>query len=143
LNHELDQTLPREHFGRFEVRYLKHINERVKLNCPIARDVAVSFMCSSSKGFGHNRFRSRLARQLKHVPLAEEQQAKIVETILAKFGAGEIDEQFIEQLRFALWLNREKTQECARSQLTSKTEYIQRYAQKVLKLGVSHVPKST
>jgi len=137
------ETMPREHFGRCEALYLKHIYERVQLRCPKAVGVAVEYMCTTSRGFGHNRFRSKISRQLKHVLLTKVQEVEMLETILKRFANGDIDEQFIEQLRFALWLNREKTLDKARELSLSEKDYIQRFAQKVLRLGVSCIQKNT
>lgn len=137
------ETMPRDYFGKFEALYLKHIYERVQLNCPKAVDVAVEYMCSTTRGFGHNRFRSKISRQLKHVKLSEQQETRILQTILSRFALGDIDEQFIEQLRFALWLDRDKTTAIANELLSSEKGYVKKYAQKVLKLGISGIQRNT
>ncbi|MFQ3231844.1 MAG: hypothetical protein ACI9DO_003239 [Reinekea sp.] len=137
------ETMPRDYFGRFEALYLKHIYERVQLRCPMAVDVAVEYMCTSTRGFGHNRFRSKISRQLKHVKLSKQQESRMLHTILNRFSAGDIDEQFIEQLRFALWLNREQTTGVANGLLSCEKSYVQKYAKKVLRLGISSVQRNT
>lgn len=136
------ETKNRDYFGRFEALYLKHIYERVQDSCPIAIDVAVEYMCTTSREFGHNRFRSKISRQLKHVKLKPKQEVAILNTILSRFKEGDIDEQFIEQLRFARWLNKDETINLANSLLDSEKDYIARYAVKVLNMGESKVAKS-
>jgi hypothetical protein len=65
----------------------------------------------------------------------------MLQTILVRLRAGDIDEQFIEQIRFALWLDRDKTRACAQELLHAEKKYIARYAERTLRLGVSPFPK--
>ncbi|MBN1007816.1 hypothetical protein [Amphritea pacifica] len=126
LNSKYDRTMPKEYFGEFEALYLRHIYERVCTGCPEAINVAANYMCSCSRGFGHNRFRSKIARRFKHVALTRNQEQRIVETILFRLSNGDIDEQFIEQLKLCVWLNREVTTKRAKELLSSEKSYIRR-----------------
>lgn len=74
---------------------------------------AADYHMTTTKGFGHNRYRSKFARQLKHCQLSEQQRQDILSTILTRLGQGDIDEQFIEQLRFAKWLDEKRSVEVA------------------------------
>jgi len=134
LTPRLPITMSRDYFGTCEGLYLLHIWDRVNQHCPVATDIAVHFLVTSSQGFGHNRFRAKVSRYFKHVKLSSVQEQKILTSILGKLSNGEIDEQFIEQLRYALFLDTHKTITCANQNLTSNKSYVVRYAQKVLEI---------
>ena len=138
------QTFDKDRFDDFKALYLQHIYQRVIERCPKAINVAAQHMSTTTKGFGHNRYRSKFARQLKHCKLSEQQRQDIVNTILNRLQLGDIDEQFAEQLRFAKWLDEERTVTIANEVLqdTNEPNYVSRYAKKVLNFGASSIAKN-
>ncbi len=138
------QTFDKDRFGNFKALYLQHIYQRVIVRCPKAIEVAAYHMTTTTKGFGHNRYRSKFACQLKHCQLSEQQRQNILNTILTRLEQGDIDEQFVEQLRFAKWLDSERFIEVANEILqdVNQPKYVIRYAEKLLKFGASPIPKN-
>lgn len=134
LTPNLPMTMHRDYFGNCGALYLLHIWGRVNQHCPVAIDIAVHFLTTSSQGFHHNRFRAKVSRYFKHVKLSSVQEQKILTSILGKLSNGEIDEQFMEQLRYALFLDAHKTITCASQNLTSNKSYVVRYAQKIIEI---------
>ncbi len=132
---DCSETYDAKYFKGIDGLYLHHLDQRVTKGCQKAVDAAVEFMCTTTRGLGHNRHRAKLSRLLKHVELRDSQSEKIVDTVLQRFENGDIDEQFIEQLRFSLWLSRDRTIEFGARMLGSEKEYIVRYAKKLLNLG--------
>ncbi len=129
------KTYDPDHFGGVNGIYLYHLNKQVRRGCSKAVDAAVNFMCTTSRGIGHNRHRARFSRLLKYIELTENQAQSMVDTILLRFETGDIDEQFVDQLRFSLWLDKERTVANARLLLNSDKDYIVRYAKRLLNLG--------
>ena len=125
------KTLKKQNFNH-ELTYLTHIAYQLRANDLDAIEAAVDFLCTSSRGRGDNRMRSKLARRLKHVDLSKTQISALTDSILNKFAAGDIDEQFIDQLRLCYFINPDTTKAKATELLNSSKEYIQRYAKKVL-----------
>ncbi len=138
------QTFDKDRFGNFKAWYLQHIYQRVIARCPKAIEVAAYHMTTTTKGFGHNRYRSKFARQLKHCQLSEQQRQDILSTILTRLEQGDIDEQFVEQLRFAKWLDSERSIEVANKILqdVNQPNYVICYAKKLLNFGASSIPKN-
>lgn len=112
------------------------IEERqLELSSPDLIEAAVRFLAEGSRGFRHNRRRSILARRLKHVELTVEQKQLLLDAILDKLRRGDIDEQFIDQLRLCRHLDPARTAKVARSLLDSEKEYVRRFAARTLQLG--------
>lgn len=106
-----------------------------QLRLPDGLDAAVQFLAGNSRGFGHNRRRALISRRLKHVFLTKEQEKALVEAILDKLRQGDIDEQFMDQLRLCRHLDPDKTREAASSLLEADKEHVRRYAKRALQLG--------
>ncbi|MDF2447202.1 MAG: hypothetical protein K0S46_2438 [Moraxellaceae bacterium] len=106
-----------------------------QLKLPSGIDTAIRFLVDSSRAFGHNRHRALIARRLKHVPLSPEQADVVVEGILKKLREGDIDEQFMDQLRLCHHLSPERTRAVATELLGAEKEYIRRYAGRVLRIN--------
>jgi len=118
--------------------YLRKLERRLKSGEESAVPEAVKFLCGNSRGMAHNRVRAHLARMLKWVPLTLEQQQQLTSAILQKLADGDIDEQFTDQLRLAVHLDRKTTQQQAAALLVeSQKDYVRRYAAKALRMGRS------
>lgn len=125
------KSLKRKDFNH-ELTYLTHIAYQLKDNDLDAIEAAVDFLCRSSRGRGDNRMRSKLAIRLKYATLSDVQITALTESIFNKFEIGNIDEQFINQLRLCYYINPDATKAKATELLNSPKEYLQRYAKRVL-----------
>jgi len=142
LEKSADETLSAAHFGRYTGIYLKHIDRRAKSHCLVAIAYRVDFLCESTRGIGHNRKRAKFARQLKRQPATPEQCDRVLNSVLSKLETGDIDQQFIDQIRCALFINRDKVRRKAELLLNSPKDLIKKYAQITLSLGVSSLQKN-
>lgn len=95
---------------------------------PAAMDLAVAFLAGDSRGHWHNRARAKFARRLKHCPLRPEQSRAVVDCIIARMRHGHFPEQFIDQLRLALHLDRQAVVAASREALDSPLLHVQRLA---------------
>lgn len=93
---------------------------------------SVAFLEVETRGVWHGRARAMLARRLKHCPLSQEQQARLVETITWRLITGNFSEQFKDQLRLVLHLDRRAALATARICATHRKAYVRRYAQWIL-----------
>lgn len=99
-----------------------------------AIETCVQFVCTET-GTGnvwHGRGRAMLCRRLKHVPLAQHQRDQLVACILHRLATGRFSEQFRDQLRLALHLDRGKTLAVAQRALGVGKPHVTRYARWVL-----------
>jgi hypothetical protein len=93
---------------------------------------SVAFLEAETRGVWHGRARAKLARRLKHCPLKQEQQARLIEAIMWRLVTGSFSEQFKDQLRLVLHLDREQAFATARICATHSKAYVRRYAQWIL-----------
>src|SRR6218665_2772057 len=93
-----------------------------QLKLPNGIEAAIRFLIGNSREFGNNRHRALIARRLKHIELTAEQSELAVDSILNKLQQGDIDEQFIDQLRLCHHLNRDKTRAVASSLLETEKD---------------------
>jgi len=73
-----------------------------------------------------------MCRRLKHIPLARNQKDRVVECILHRLATGQFSEQFRDQLRLALHLDRRTTLAAATRALESEKPHVKRYSKWVL-----------
>lgn len=101
-----------------------------------AIETCVQFVCAETgTGTGnvwHGRGRAMLCRRLKHVPLAQHQRDRLVECILHRLATGRFSEQFRDQLRLALHLDRGRSLAVAQCALEVGKPHTARYARWVL-----------
>jgi hypothetical protein len=95
---------------------------------PAAIDRAVAFLVQDSRGTWHNRARAKFARRLKHCPLSPAQSLALVDSIIARLTQGSFSEQFADQLRLALLLDRQALLSAATKAQDSPLPHVQRYA---------------
>ena len=100
-----------------------------------AIDEAVKFVCSESENLWHGRGRAMMCRRLKHIPLSRGQSNALVAAVLGRLSSGHFSEQFRDQLRLALHLDRKGTLLLARRGAKSEKAHVRRYSEWVL----SHV----
>ena len=91
---------------------------------------AVQFACAESVGMWHGRGRAALCRRLKHVPLTADQQTRLVTAIVGRLRTGAFSQQFRDQLRLALLLDRDAT--IAAGRAASGSPHVRRMAAWVL-----------
>ena len=86
------------------------------------------FVVADTKRNGHGRIRALLCRRLKHVTVTPEQSSLLVECILDRFVRGDFGEQFRDQLRLALHLDRTARLSAGTAMLESPKQYLRRHA---------------
>lgn len=92
----------------------------------------VAFVTLESRGHWHGRARAMLCRRLKHCRLGRTHRRQLVECILGRLVSGEFAEQFKDQLRLALHLDRTASLAAARQAVRSARPHVARYAAWVL-----------
>lgn len=99
-------------------------------------ETCVRFVCAETVGFWHGRGRAMICRRLKHVDLTQDQSNRIVSAILHRLSSGTFSEQFRDQLRLALHLDKSGTIALAKHAAASEKAHVRRLAGWVL----SHEP---
>src|SRR5512146_1643852 len=95
-------------------------------------ETCVRFVCADTMKLWHGRGRAMMCRRLKHIPLARNQKERLVECILHRLTTGQFSEQFRDQLRLALHLDREGTLSAATRALESEKPHVKRYSRWVV-----------
>jgi hypothetical protein len=95
---------------------------------PDAVERTVQFVGAETLNHWHGRGRAMMCRRLKHVGLSPAQQARLVAAILGRLVGGTFSEQFRDQLRLAVHLDRVAAFTAARQALTSDKEHVRRLA---------------
>jgi hypothetical protein len=128
---------PRTQRGRVGIESLtkdevRAIADRLRPGDPHAIDEAVRFVCAESVNQWHGRGRAMMCRRLKHIPMSRSQSGPLVIAILARLASGHFSEQFRDQLRLALHLDRKGTLEIARRGARSEKAHVRRYSEWLL-----------
>lgn len=101
----------------------------------VAVEECVCFIEGDSLGIWHGRARAMMSRRLKHCHLSRGQRSRLVRTILARLVSGRFSEQFKDQIRLALHLDRESVFRTAAACKESGPEHVRRYAKWILAHG--------
>ena len=88
----------------------------------------IAFVRAETKGVWHGRARAMMARRLKHCTLSPDQRSELVSCIIGRLESGEFSEQFKDQLRLALHLDRQSALLACRRALASPKDHVRRYA---------------
>ena len=99
---------------------------------PDVVETCVRFVSAETVNLWHGRGRAMMCRRLKHIPLARNQKGRLVESILDRLATGQFSEQFRDQLRLALHLDRGATLAAATRALESEKPHVKRYSKWVL-----------
>jgi hypothetical protein len=105
---------------------------------PAGLEQCLAFFEAETQGVWHNRARAMIARRLKHVSLTPPQQERLLLVILQRLRTGTFTEQFKDQLRLALHLDRDRVMTFAQTCTTSRQDHVCRYAAWIL----AHQPQS-
>jgi hypothetical protein len=98
-----------------------------------AIEKCVAFILADTKGHWHGRARAKMCRRLKHYEINPEQCQRLVTCITDRLAAGAFSEQFYDQLRLAMHLDRKRTFAVAHKCLTSASkEHVRRFAKWVI-----------
>ncbi len=130
-----DKNVERAETQEFERMSKREVRALANALHPEAVDVlekTVGFICAETEGLWHGRGRAMMCRRLKHLELPKAHRDRLVSVILHRLDSGHFSEQFRDQLRLAMHLNREKTFAAARRALESPKDYVRRYARWVL-----------
>ena len=119
-------------FENLDKGELLDLNRELALAQPDAIEISVRFFCAETRGNWHGRSRAMMARKFKHVPPSDTQATRLVDTILNRLATGTFAEQFRDELRLALTLDRKRTLAQAQSAVESKRAHIHRMAKWVL-----------
>ena len=132
--------VPVEHaeFATLSKRELHALADRLIAQELVAVEYCVAFVLAETKGHWHGRARAMMCRRLKHVELGRTNRTKLLACILERLESGEFSEQFKDQLRLALHLDRAQSLRVCESATTSDRPHVRRYAQWALSLPVVH-----
>lgn len=109
-----------------------NLADRLGLNDPDAVESCIKFIESNTKGVGHGRARALMCRRLKHCTLSKSQRNRLVGYVTERLYTGNFAQQFKDELRLALFLDRQDTLKVALKSRNDKREYVRRYAEWVL-----------
>jgi len=104
----------------------------------VAIDYCVEFVLAETRGHWHGRARAMMCRRLKHVELGRTNRTKLVTCVLHRLQSGEFSEQFKDQLRLALHLDRKQTVSSCESAKSKELSHVRRYAEWILSLPAVH-----
>jgi hypothetical protein len=112
---------------------LHEFADELVFDAPEAVNLSVDFICAETKGNWHGRARAMMCRRLKHCTLTPEQCRRLVTCIMERLGLGRFSEQFRDQLRLAIHLDRQTVFAAARQYVgeTSK-DHVRRFSKWVL-----------
>jgi hypothetical protein len=119
-------------FDSLSKSQLHELADRLLLHDQQAIAQAVAFLEAETRGYWHGRARAMLARRLKHCSLSPEQQSRLLDAVLRRLVSGNFSEQFKDQLRFVLHLDRARAVAAARSCAAHPKAYVRRYAEWIL-----------
>ena len=98
-----------------------------------AIEKCVEFILANTKGVWHGRARAMMCRRLKHCEIPPNLRQQLVNCITDRLASGSFSEQFDDQLRLAIRLDRKRTFEVAHRCLTSTSkEHVRRFAEWVI-----------
>lgn len=115
-------------------RELQALADQLATQEPVAVDHCIEFVLAETRGHWHGRARAMMCRRLKHVELGRTNRTRLVACILERLLSGRFSEQFKDQLRLALHLDRAQTLRCCRSAIASERAHVRKYAGWVLSL---------
>ena len=105
---------------------------------PWSIDRCIAFVLAETKGLWHGRARAMMCRRLKHCDFGRTNRRKLVTCILGRLRTGKFSEQFKDQLRLALSLDRPYTLEQCELALHSEVAHVRRYGAWLLALDTAH-----
>ena len=100
---------------------------------PLAVDRCIGFVLAESQGLWHGRARAMMCRRLKHCHLGKAHRTDLVHGITQRLLQGRFSEQFKDQLRLALRLDKPYTLAMCERCLISPKAYVRRYAEWAIK----------
>lgn len=107
---------------------LRALADQLLICEPVAINLCVNFILTTTKGTWHGRARALMCRRLKHCTVEIEHRTELVTAILRRLVTGEFSEQFKDQLRLALHLNATATLSACRMARDSERDHVRRYA---------------
>lgn len=117
--------------GDFIAEYPKPALERLidqLANCsPAVLQECLSFFEAESHGHWHNRARAKIARRLKHCDLPQVKRQQLVAAIERRLMEGRFTEQFKDQLRLMIHLDRDASLQTGILAKECPVPHVQRY----------------
>lgn len=102
---------------------------------PSVVDRSVRFVLAETRGLWHGRGRAMLCRRLKHCSLGRTHRTQLLSCITHRLSSGVFSEQFKDQLRLAMHLDREKVIAVSAKCVNSPSAHVRRYANWLLAHG--------
>jgi len=127
----------RSDLSSFDKVELHELADELLLDDSAAIEQCVRFFEADTKGLWHGRARALMARRFKHCSLTPDQRTRLVRRVIERLLAGDISEQFRDQLRLALHLDAPGLLGAAQACSSDGRPYVRRYAEWVL----SHKPR--
>lgn len=115
--------------------WLAVADELLRHQAPDVVDLCVRFFLAESRGVSDGRIRALLARRFKHCQLGRTHRDQLVACIARRLTEGNFSEQFKDQLRLALHLDRQAILAAAAGCAHGRA-YVRQYALWVL----AHAP---
>lgn len=115
--------------------WLAMADELLRHQAPDVVDLCVRFFLAESRGVSDGRIRALLARRFKHCQLGRTHRDQLVACIARRLIEGDFSEQFKDQLRLALHLDRQAILAAAAG-CAHRRSYVRQYALWVL----AHAP---
>ena len=115
--------------------WLAMADELLRHQAPEVVDLCVRFFLAESRGVSDGRIRALLARRFKHCQLGRTHRDQLVACIARRLTEGNFSEQFKDQLRLALLLDRQAILAAAAG-CAHRRAYVRQYALWVL----AHAP---
>lgn len=125
-------------FSALTKRELHDLADKLLEHEPVVVDYCIEFVLAETKGHWHGRARAMICRRLKHCELGRKNRTKLLDCILHRLRSGEFSEQFKDQLRLALHLDKEKTVSSCETAKSSDRPHVRRYAEWVLAPHSAH-----
>lgn len=113
-------------------RGLHDLADRLLLDEPEAVEACIAFVEADTVGIWHGRARAMMCRRLKHCTLSAPQRDRLVCCITERLHSGRFAQQFWDQLRLILYLDRQSTLNIAANCLGDRRNYVRRYAEWIL-----------
>ncbi|WP_013334540.1 hypothetical protein [Gloeothece verrucosa] len=113
-------------------QYFIDLTNKLLVNDPETIEFSIKFIEADSKQAGYGRVRALMCRRLKHCTLSQAQRDRLVKHILERLKSGNFAQQFKDELRLALFLNKKRSFEAALSSSKDCRDHVRRYAQWIL-----------
>lgn len=111
---------------------LHDLADQLLLDDPDVVETCIAFIEADTVGAWHGRARAMMCRRLKHCTLSSQQSDRLVICIAERLRSGNFGQQFLDQLRLALYLDTSSVLRVAAICRSDTRNYVRRYAEWIL-----------